>query len=263
MTRRFPQEELEAGQAGVGLPNQGQGAPPGAVRQPVNPQAGGAGYGQQAPTRQQPPQVRDYVGRLSWWQKRSTGTGRLRPRVGWWLRPVCRGCNLCRTRSCQMRGWRQEVARVVWGVRVWPCVGSCGGRVEAASRVVPLFLAIGGIRYVFKRTLSAQLHAWRSLLLRSAFWLMATCCHVHKIPVKCQYTIQGIVVDSEHGITLTPPPPPSFCQRAPRFPVITGAPPPAAAPGVPAGRPRAGYAPPPRWRQQPFRYPGLPHAAEA
>ena len=180
MTRRFPQEELEAGQAGVGLPNQGQGAPPGAVRQPVNPQAGGAGYGQQAPTRQQqPPQVRDYVGRLSWWQKRSTGTGGLRPRAGWWLRPVCRGCNLCRTRSCQMRGWRQEVARVVWGVRVWPCVGSCGGRVEAASRVAPLFLAIGGIRYVFKRTLSAQLHAWRSLLLRFAFWLMATCCHAH------------------------------------------------------------------------------------
>lgn len=54
---RFPQEELEAGQAGVGVPNQGQGAPPGAVRQPVNPQAGGGAYGQQAPTRQQPPQV--------------------------------------------------------------------------------------------------------------------------------------------------------------------------------------------------------------
>eukprot|EP00903_Cladosiphon_okamuranus_P009246 g8823.t1 len=51
-------EELEAGQAGVGLPNQGQGAPPGAVRQQMNPQAGGGGYGQQAPTRQQqPPQA--------------------------------------------------------------------------------------------------------------------------------------------------------------------------------------------------------------
>ncbi|CAM9977345.1 unnamed protein product [Pylaiella littoralis] len=51
-------EELEAEQAGVGLPNQGQGPPPpGALRQPVNPQAGGGGYGQQAPTRQQPPQA--------------------------------------------------------------------------------------------------------------------------------------------------------------------------------------------------------------